>query len=466
MIALIGVTFFLALVPAAEATVGLGVQSEQACSVTPGDYSITVTNNQEQEDTFRITSLGPHRSWVIFQNTRLELNPDETGTFRLTVAAPENAAPDFYDIPLRIYSDTNESLTEETSVCLIVKKVEEITVGNVSMTKGTVSPGETATLDVLIENTGTEPFRNVNLDLTVTGPGQIEFGGDTVTLFRGERKSLRRTLDVTNQLPPGEYTVQATLTKDEVPLDSRKSTFRIEKVKQIDRQVSEDSGLLTFSSETTLVNRGNTERTGTVTAEVSFPANSFVTTSGNPQAESADGGTVYRWQAALSPDESSTVSYTVHYWPFYVIALVVAYAVYRLYILTRRPTIKKRVVTSKELEDDKQEFTISVEIKNTTPVELDAVRIRDFVPLLGSVEKEFKIEPKEVNETDAGTEIIWEFPEMDPGDVRVVHYKITTVVGTVDFFKLPPAIVEGEKDGREYKVHSNEETVGSRKDVM
>ncbi|QQG39816.1 MAG: hypothetical protein HYS81_00155 [Candidatus Aenigmatarchaeota archaeon] len=463
LLAVLLAVFALNAQPAAAA--GITIQADQACAVTPGHYSIGVTNDQEFSDTFRITAIGPQRSWVIFDGTSVKLASGGSGTFELTAAAPQSAPSGFYYIPVTVYSDKNDSVQAETSVCLIIKRVDRVVITGVAFADDSVGPGETLKLTAVAENVGTEEFRNVEVEMTASGPQDIQFESATISLSRGETETIERQLEVTKLIKPGQYTLRITLTKDEDLLDTVEKKFTIEAIDIIDKNIQDDKGILSSTTTTVFTNRGNTESTETVTAEVAKPFNVFTDAPGAAVSEQ-DGKVLYTWTVTLKPGESETVTHTVRYWPFYIILLVVLAAAYQIYIISKRPNIRKLVLSSRRQKDDIQEFAIAVEIKNTTPTALKNVVVRDFVPAVARVFKDFKVQPERAKFVEAGTELVWRVKEMKRGETRMFHYKIATTVGAVDSFVLPSAIVEGMRLGREYRVHSNEMPVGSRKNVQ
>lgn len=456
---------FIVMIPSVQAAVGITIRSDEACSVTPGRYSIGVTNEQGFADTLRVTVLGAQRGWVTAQNTKLELNDGESGTFELSAAAPEGANSGFYYIPVVVYSDTNESLQEGSRICLIVKAVDRLVLRGIFFEDDTVTPGETLKLSVTVANIGTEPFKNIDLKLEVVGPQTLDFADDVInSLAKNEETTVAREVQIHNLLNPGQYLVRATLIKDDEIFDTAERAFTIETVKQVDRDVDERSGTFTFTRTVKLRNTGNAETVESVTAEVARPFNAFTSAPG-ALAEERDGSVVYTWFVTLGPNESASVTYTVHYWPFYVVFAVIIFAAYRFYITSRRPSIRKRLMSSKRLHDDRQEFAISLEVKNTTPFTLRNVTVLDFVPAVARVYKDFKVQPERAKFVEVGTEILWKFREMKPGEVRYVHYRMATVLETIERFLLPSAVVEGWRGRRRYRVHSNDLMVGSKKDV-
>ena len=441
----------------------LTIASDEACDVTPGRYSIGVTNEQEIADTLRITALGAQRGWVIHDNTKIDLRSEESGTFSLSAEAPTDTAAGFYNIPIIIYSDTNESVREESSVCLIVKRVDKITVSEFSFEDDNVAPGDTAKFSITITNTGTEPFRNVDVFIDVVGPQELAFDGDTVTLMRGESTTLARETHVTNLIRPGTYSVRVTLSKDDIALDLAEKSFSIATVQRVDKSVDEDNTIVVFTKITELRNSGNVESVQTLTAEVSKPFNAFASAPGAVET-SSDGKVTYTWNVVLQPGESASASYTIRYWPFIIIVAIMAYATYQFYISSKRPTVRKAVLSSKRIKDDVQEFAVALEIRNTTPITLRGIVARDFVPAVARVYKDFRVAPERAKFVEVGTELVWKIREMKPGETRIIHYKIATVAGTIDTFRLPSAVIEGAHAHRTYRVHSNELSVGSRKD--
>jgi hypothetical protein len=96
-----------------------------------------------------------------------------------------------------------------------------------------------------------------------------------------------------------------------------------------------------------------------------------------------------------------------------------------------------------------EEVTISLHVKNKSRKLLNSVTVKDFVPAIATVIKEFgTIEPT-IKMKPTGTELTWQVKDIRPREERVLTYKIKPVIEILGSLKLPKAhLVYETKKGR------------------
>jgi hypothetical protein len=100
-------------------------------------------------------------------------------------------------------------------------------------------------------------------------------------------------------------------------------------------------------------------------------------------------------------------------------------------------------------------LSISIEIKNERKP-LSNVIIKDFVPSMFSIVKDFETIKPAKREREDGTELTWRIGRLKPFEERVLHYKVKTQVGIIGDIKLPKAEIRGKIERKVFSRKSNQ----------
>ncbi|MFB6215645.1 MAG: NEW3 domain-containing protein, partial [Candidatus Aenigmatarchaeota archaeon] len=359
-----------------------------------------------------------------------------------------------YELTSRVYSRTNRSISYSQDLCFIVFRNYSMEVKNFTVFRKQVEPGQEVSGNLVVRNTGSRRFENINVSFRL-GIGEKTFNHERTTFALGldERRTVKFSLRIPEHLDPGNYEIM-------YDVKARGSTFSIEGksvevVSVEEARINESSGtnILTGTHDLVVTNTGNVEYTEPVTRVVSDPF-SLLVTSDSDKVRRVSGGYEYIWNTQLDPGESMRVSYTVHYWPLYIMALVLLFLIYRTFVYLRVPKIEKKIKRT-ELREDEKVFTVSLEVKNRLLGKAEDVRIIDSVPSVARVIDDFDTVKPDMTESEDGTELRWNIGSMDSGEERILHYKIKTLVQAVDHLKLPRARTEGKMKDKRFERESS-----------
>lgn len=462
---LLGVVFIILVLPIVHADLGVDIETQKYCSPPPAEFTVKITNDQNVEDKFATIITERYRSWTTVKPSRVTLKPGETKEVTIQVDAPESVVSGEYYLPVLSYSVTNESINARRTLCLSLLKKYDAKLISSNIT-GSVKPGGNAILSIQVENIGTKDFEDMKIKAKLRRNGKlVDEKGISFKLENGIRVRKEIKFPIGEFEEPGEYSVTADITGAGKLFGTTKKTFKVEDIESIDKVESSEETWLTDKRSLKVTNRGNTEYEGNIKVTVEEPWDLLVSTDGNPTVRSIGGRKVYSWYISLKPNSSQQINYQINYWPLYVLGLIIFGILLKLFFVWKSPHIKKRVLEKGGAEEEEAEFTITLEVTNRSLKTLKDVVVRDTIPGIAEVTKDFKSIKPNVNEKDGVTELVWRLADLGPGDERILTYKIKMVVGTSDHFNLPKATLRAktEKDIK-YNKHSNRVKVEASKE--
>ncbi|MFB6167088.1 MAG: hypothetical protein ABEJ62_02395 [Candidatus Nanohaloarchaea archaeon] len=444
-----------ALVPAAAAqdfSVSVDVQNPAVRPATGEDakFMIHITNNADVTGHYTLDYIVSNPGWYFLPQYTMTLPPGETGTAVLYAEPGEEAIEGNVGVILRISGDGNE-VVKRPSYRIV--RDNELIIQNMETGKTVYGPSSPVNVSLKLKNVvnrelGGNAYHAVislgNEGKTVSVPSMDPGDEETVMAsFRlGQYVSGVKSIDARVESLQG------------VLQDTETLQVRVEETQKIIERRSESFNLLTSTRTITVSNEGNVDSDPTtVSANLPFYLGYFTSFEPDPDSTSSQGmSTVYEWRIeALEPGSSVSVGYTVNYWAPVLLVLLLAAAVY----LAVREYMSPHVVKKVYRKEGNQ--TIHLRVENRSRRELENVVVKDFVPSIASLIEKFDSSPPErIREGEEATELEWRLGRLEPGEERILTYRISPQVavegGSVT---LPSAHLEYEARGREKKRHSH-----------
>lgn len=407
--------------------------------LSPGSYKLTV--QADDYGYYGITALGSYRSWVFFRETGFYLFGKKDINF--TISPPERAKSGTYDFPIMVYSVEDESKFYIKEYRLIIEDRTEAKIAELTTNKDNFMPGETIRVNATIRNSGTSDIEELKLYIKLTGSGFEESREKLFSLNVGEEKIVLESFDTSLHPEPGNYEVNLILMKSGQKMDAKKRLLEVERFEKIEETLDESWNLIQESGVFYLKNVGNVQGTKRIEMEISKPWDWFAFFSENPETIDLGGKVTYVWLVTLSPGESRTIEYEMHYWPFIIIAIVILYGLYLAMRQIKKPSLKKHSIQTKIMEDDKREVMVAVEVKSGGKKMKDVV-VEDRIPSIAHLINDFKTIKPSVRQGDEGTILKWRLKDLDKRENIILTYKFRTMIGTVDHFRLPKAVLKAK----------------------
>jgi len=409
----------------------------------------TITNNQNIPDTFTISIfpslwLGTTTS---FDKDRITLNPQSSGEIKISFGASE-CVEEFSNLfTVNVQSLSNNQIKASATEKITTERKFQICVSNVKFDKDFAHPGEAVTITVSIENPAASNSLPVKLITNVRS-----ISGDILQTFQDNIETLqgRGTADIShsytfgNFTQPGFYTFEVELLDSSNKIISQNSfRYRVGSVEKISQSKDISYGLL-LQTVTIKVKNGGNEPVDNVIVKETVPSflKLFFFPKDTPFSEaSTDDKIVYSWLIpTILPGEERTVTYQIAVWN----AVLVIIGVILLVLIVFRYVFTIRIVKSYKkfaTVAGAKEIQIQLEVRNRTRHIHKEVVVRDVVPATAHVIEKFDTLRPTLRKLPGGTELLWKFDSLRPGEERVITYRIKPVMEIIGEILLPKASV-------------------------
>jgi hypothetical protein len=212
------------------------------------------------------------------------------------------------------------------------------------------------------------------------------------------------------------------------------------------------------------VTSNNPDYKGIVKIETAPIKSLLLTTSPRAETLKENNKQYLVWQVELKKDKTMTVYVIENYRPIVVIiGLVIAAIV--LYFLFRSPIVVRKGVANVSMsEGGVSEAKIVVRVKNRSANQINNIEVIDHLPHIAHVEKELSIgsmQPHAVlQHPKRGLMIKWSIETLEPGDERVLSYRMKSRLSILGEFHLPAANARAKVGDKVVISNSNRVTVG------
>lgn len=433
-----------------SAEMNLDFSDEESCVVAPHTFRVEILNNQTFTDFFHV-NVKDYSRWAWISDRRVEIPPGETRTVEIKVLPHRDAEMDEYRMEVVSYSNTNRSVEMSGEMCFIVFRDYRLEAEEFKLDSESYQPGADVVSSLGVKNTGSRDFEEIFFTTKMYGTDEQILDNDTeIFSLEADERKVAETVNVLDKHhSPGTYTVEYELNARGNLYSSGEKEFEVEEAEEIDVSIEEESGFLYKDTNIILINEGNVFYAEDYTDTINLPYSYLISTD-EERVEREGISTVYYWSTGIEPGEMKIISYRTHYWPLYMLAILFLVIFAKAYDYLRIPKIKKRVQKT-ETSDGSKIYTVSLEVKNRLAGRADKVIVKDFVPNIARVVEEFDALKPDVIKDDDGTELRWKLNSMDPGEERILHYKVRTLVEAVEYLKLPRANISGKMGRKQFE---------------
>jgi hypothetical protein len=377
-------------------------------------FLMSVRNNMNVQDNLKISVTGPHIHWATNPVILLVVPKNSTKEINITFYPVERRGT--FDFGLDVTSYIHPDITEHRDIRIEIPP--PLITGNFSVSES--GSGVTASIDV-------ETLSGMPVDVSFNITDE---GGDTISSSHESRilkgaETFTSRLSMPENPTAGDYSVNYAvngnitgyhvLTVDPV--------HRIERAEQLVATFMHGDVVLTFRNTGNVVERGYVVRESLPTDAIT----GFITRpSGCSEAfgmEECD-----YVLPDLEPGATAQITYRIEYWPAYVqmlsVVIIAAIIAGFMFVRATKPTVTKRSVRK-----GTHDHTVIIEIRNPFLHNLKDVVIRDWVsPLAKVVQEEARGLKPVMKRSDAGTELIWKLGEISPKEVRILSYKVKSLI--------------------------------------
>ncbi|MEM4264037.1 MAG: hypothetical protein QW666_04050 [Candidatus Woesearchaeota archaeon] len=427
------------------------------------EYQLTLSHTSDDVKTFEIYS--PNVIWDIMPAVPLRVEPYKQFATKLYIK-PLNINPGVYSIPLHVkIAGTN--LVDEKIVNLEITSLFPPDMTYLPAIRGSttienrIDPRDEVIVRVKLENQNRRELPKVDIKLR----SKVINNDYTTSLGPFEKKELKFAIKLADHTPPQKDLLRVTLMVPEkekaYQFDLLPAQFEVESFRGLDEKIEVIKSFLKTTFKITITNTGNIQLTEDYKKPTSFFKNIFLTS--EPRAEKTNEYLI--WKLNLESGQSQQIIYTFNFQPLFIIIVVILVLIcaYRLF---RNPVImRKTAVIIATKEGGISELKIILEIMNRSKKPVKHLKIIDVVPRLAELIKEYDpgtMKPEQaIPHEHKGTILKWTIEHLEPGEERVLTYKIKSKLSILGGVKLPPAVSKCiTSTGRERTSNSNAPAIG------
>jgi len=426
------------------------------------EFNLTITHTGDEPKTFEIYSTNV--IWDVHVEDAMRVGPSEMFNTKLFVR-PLDVNPGAYWVPLTVkLAGTNQK--SEKNVLLEIESLIPPEQSYLPAIRGEVymedlvDPREEVKVRVKLINQNKRDLKNVNIKLrsnTINKDYTAELGPL-------ETKELKFFVKMPPLTAPQDDLLKVSII---VPEKDRAYRFDLDPIEfEVDdffdfkEELKTEEGFLKTTYLVTLKNNGNEPYEDVHAVKSSFFKNIFVTTV--PRARKEPGQLV--WDIDLQPGESELIMYTFNYQPLLIIAIALV-LVTLAYIIFRSPVILKKTATVVATKEGGiSELKVLVEIVNRSRKPIKDIKLIDTVPRIAHLTQDYDVgtvkPDKVVKHERKGTLVKWSIDAIDPGEERVISYKIRSKLSILGGVTLPSAAVKFVVGKRHRTANSNTPVIG------
>ena len=186
-------------------------------------FSATLRNQTAEEQTYALAAA-PENGWEVrFQSnsnyvSSITLEPNATQTLTIQVNAPEGVAAGDYNIPIAAYNNATKA---ESSINVSIIGSYGLSLKTADERLNTsITAGDSKTIELIIENTGTATLENISLSSITPTNWQAQFEPKTVSsLEPGKTATVQAVVTSSEEALPGDYAMSISARTDQKSAD-------------------------------------------------------------------------------------------------------------------------------------------------------------------------------------------------------------------------------------------------------
>ncbi len=409
-------------------------------------FLLTVSNDLPKEDVFLISS---NDMWWSLETVPLKdytvglsVPPKGTSTTTLLLKPREYIGFGPYDVEIVLQSqETKKQISEIASVNVREDLIDYPTNIEVSLLMPEkLDLRKTTSIKVQLKNNNRKKFDDLTIRLNSSFFDEVA----VVDLASAQSKSTDFSISLNKSIAPQKDTVKVQLVyKDQVIKEISKE-YEIYPYGIFKASKTTEKKFLGRLVTYTFTNDGNSKYTDNVLVETGYFERLFTSTNPDTTSISKDDAYYLTREVTIEPNASYIINVRIDYKPIlYLIILIIALAI--LYFVFRSPLIVAKEASEILInEGGINSVRAIIKLKNRSSGTVKNIKIVDKIPKISVFERKESdtLQPTKLYPYADGTVITWVIPKLEPGEVRIISYRIKTKLGVVGELRLKPVIVQ------------------------
>ena len=432
------------------------------------EFDITVQNNLETQEEFTVKKAG-FPFWDMYtkplQNPITIVVPAQSSaTIRLFVQPLHVEYVDTFTLSLGVVLDRT-GFEQKVPITIGIKSTESLIQGYIPTVLATVSiepemidPRQEFKVVIALSNQNVINYSNLTLKVeSAVLKDELHF-----SLGPKEDKTIELKEKLDDYAPPQKDKLVVAVFKDERTVVNPTATEFEIKEYVTTKELPKERSFLKIKKAITL-SSNNPDYKGLIKVETIPLKNLFLSTS--PRAElKKEGEKQYLvWDVKLDQNKAMTVFVNENYRPLVVI-IILAIVSTILYFVFRSPLVARKSISNVGMsEGGISGAKIVIRIKNRSGSQLANIEVIDHLPHIAHIEKEISIgsmQPHAIMQhPKRGLIIKWNLEALEPGDERVLSYRMKSRLPILGEFNLPAASARSKTGNKVIITNSNRVTV-------
>ncbi len=405
------------------------------------EIEVTVVNFDDSMETLEV-SLTPKEDWIEVEE-QVNVAGDSSEDFIIELDPPPGTRGRYLKT-LTVSGSVTKTKSLEITVKESQIEITELEPSNV------YRPAEEVTLSARLVNRG-KVVDNALFSFEIFGPDGESYVKHQREISLGQEKTVKEDYTLKPSSQEGTYRIVARLVKG-VTLAMEEENFYVESSPVVSVERSSSFGLFSIVHRRTVTNLGN--------EPVDYNYNESIPSLGAMFFASGDyqkDGEVYSWDMRLQPLEARVITYELSYLPIAMVLLAILSIYIYIHFFYSRVTLSKSFLRT---GTGKGAFKVMLSIKNKSGSKLSTVIVRDKVPVMFRITRQFGVLKPVIRSTDTHTSLVWHLRNLGPGEERVFTYEISPTMGLTEDYSFPKARAIFEQEGTKKTVFSDSPKIG------
>lgn len=412
------------------------------------EFNISIQNNLETNEEFTIKKAG-YPFWDMYtkplQNPiTLKVPAQSTSTIKLFVDPQYITSVDTYTLDVGVVLQRTGQ-EQKVPVTVGIKSTEPLIGGYIptvlastSISPDKIDPREEFTIKVVLNNQNVINYTNLTVKI------ESSFFNEELYYPLGPKEE--KAIELKKRLEPmaspqKDKLIIAIFKDDRMIVNPVVNEFEIKEYSsQLD--IPKEQSFLKIRKGVKVVSN-NRDYSGVIKIETTPIKNLFLTTSPRAETIKEDNRYYLVWQVRLNKDRSMQVYTTENYRPIIVIIALSIAAIVLYFLFRSQIVVGKSIANIGMSEGGISEAKVVVRVRNRSPNQITNIEVMDSLPSIAHVEKEISIgsmQPHAVlNHPKKGIMIKWAVDALEPGEERVLSYRMKLRLAVLGELNLPAA---------------------------
>ncbi|MBI2655379.1 hypothetical protein HYX06_03070 [Candidatus Woesearchaeota archaeon] len=459
---------FLNLAHAASFDVKVTAIKDRIVVDEVAEFEVAIQNNLETEEEFTVKKAG-FPFWDMYikplQNPiKVKVPAQSSASIRLFVDPLYITSVDTYTLELGVVLDRT-GVEQKAPITIGIKSTDPLIQGYIPTVLATISiepeaidPRQEFKISVMLNNQNIINYSNLTL--------KVESGllKDEIHFQLGPKEDktieLRQKLD--DATPPQKDKLVVAVFKDERAIVNPTASEIEVKEYVTTTELPKEKSFLKIKRVINLFSN-NPDYKEPIKVETTLFSNLFLSTSPRAELKSEGGKHYLVWEANLDQDKKMAIRVNENYRPLVVI-IALAIASVALYFVFRSPIVVRKSIANVGMsEGGISHAKVVIRVKNRSGSQIANIEVMDHLPHIAHVEKELSIgsmQPHAVMQhPKRGLIIKWNLEVLEPGDERVLSYRMKSRLSILGEFNLPSASARTKIGNKVIITNSNRVTV-------